>query len=148
MALKEEFDYLSFRCCYCSAFNPARKKRPIAPKLDTTLSIKNKQSDVSDSDRHSQSDTESESESAAPIITEPYSDSQDEHEPQVHETATSLSDSDKLSDFDIKNSDTESSAMEVDTTLSPTEENTIRNSDTTHESHVESVTAEEPKQQD
>ncbi|XP_062601700.1 endoplasmic reticulum junction formation protein lunapark-B-like isoform X2 [Saccostrea cucullata] len=34
MALKEEFEYIAFRCAYCRYFNPARKQRPTAPKLD------------------------------------------------------------------------------------------------------------------
>lgn len=34
MALKEEFEYTAFRCCYCYHLNPARKQRPTAPKLD------------------------------------------------------------------------------------------------------------------
>lgn len=34
MALKEEFEYLAFRCCYCYALNPARKQRPRAPQLN------------------------------------------------------------------------------------------------------------------
>lgn len=32
MALKEEFEYLSYKCCYCYNFNPARKQRPDLPK--------------------------------------------------------------------------------------------------------------------
>lgn len=35
MAFKEEFEYLAFQCCYCNAFNPARKKRPTGPRFDT-----------------------------------------------------------------------------------------------------------------
>ncbi|XP_041372048.1 endoplasmic reticulum junction formation protein lunapark-B-like [Gigantopelta aegis] len=34
MALKEEYEYLTFRCCYCYSMNPSRKKRPYAPKLE------------------------------------------------------------------------------------------------------------------
>ncbi|XP_070175331.1 endoplasmic reticulum junction formation protein lunapark-A-like isoform X2 [Littorina saxatilis] len=34
MALPEEFEYLSFRCCYCYNMNQARKMRPFAPKLE------------------------------------------------------------------------------------------------------------------
>ncbi|BFZ06527.1 hypothetical protein BsWGS_09566 [Bradybaena similaris] len=34
MALKEEFEYLSFRCCYCYNLNPAKKQRPLAPRLE------------------------------------------------------------------------------------------------------------------
>lgn len=33
MALKEEFEYVAFRCCYCMAPNHARKQRPFAPRL-------------------------------------------------------------------------------------------------------------------
>ncbi|XP_056904368.1 endoplasmic reticulum junction formation protein lunapark-B isoform X3 [Takifugu flavidus] len=33
MALKEEFEYLAFRCAYCYFLNPARKMRPQAPRL-------------------------------------------------------------------------------------------------------------------
>uniref|UniRef100_A0A668SJ46 Endoplasmic reticulum junction formation protein lunapark n=1 Tax=Oreochromis aureus TaxID=47969 RepID=A0A668SJ46_OREAU len=33
MALKEEFEYIAFRCAYCYFLNPARKTRPQAPKL-------------------------------------------------------------------------------------------------------------------
>ncbi|EHB12771.1 Protein lunapark [Heterocephalus glaber] len=33
MALKEEFEYIAFRCAYCFFLNPARKTRPQAPKL-------------------------------------------------------------------------------------------------------------------
>ncbi|XP_057704253.1 endoplasmic reticulum junction formation protein lunapark-B isoform X2 [Corythoichthys intestinalis] len=33
MALKEEFQYLAFRCAYCYFLNPARKTRPQAPRL-------------------------------------------------------------------------------------------------------------------
>ncbi|XP_011301002.1 protein lunapark-B isoform X1 [Fopius arisanus] len=34
MALKEEFEYFGFRCCYCNYWNPARKQKPSAPKLE------------------------------------------------------------------------------------------------------------------
>ncbi|KAK3702891.1 hypothetical protein QZH41_014155, partial [Actinostola sp. cb2023] len=34
MALKEEFEYVAFRCCYCFYMNPARKRRLTAPKLE------------------------------------------------------------------------------------------------------------------
>ncbi|XP_014216815.1 endoplasmic reticulum junction formation protein lunapark isoform X2 [Copidosoma floridanum] len=36
MALKEEFEYFAFRCCYCNFWNPARKQKPSAPKLDVS----------------------------------------------------------------------------------------------------------------
>lgn len=33
MALKEEFEYVAFRCAYCYFLNPARRSRPQAPRL-------------------------------------------------------------------------------------------------------------------
>ena len=39
MALKEEFEYIGFKCCYCFFYNPARKLRPEAPKLELTTDI-------------------------------------------------------------------------------------------------------------
>uniref|UniRef100_A0A671Q2S6 Endoplasmic reticulum junction formation protein lunapark n=1 Tax=Sinocyclocheilus anshuiensis TaxID=1608454 RepID=A0A671Q2S6_9TELE len=33
MALKEEFEYIAFRCAYCYFLNPAQKTRPQAPRL-------------------------------------------------------------------------------------------------------------------
>ncbi|ELU00413.1 hypothetical protein CAPTEDRAFT_150995 [Capitella teleta] len=39
MALKEEFEYISFRCCYCYRMNSARKIRANAPRLDLTPAI-------------------------------------------------------------------------------------------------------------
>merc|ERR1711983_619044 len=36
MALKEEFEYIAYRCAYCHYWNPARKQRPTAPKLEAT----------------------------------------------------------------------------------------------------------------
>ncbi|XP_072753098.1 endoplasmic reticulum junction formation protein lunapark-A isoform X2 [Anoplolepis gracilipes] len=39
MALKEEFEYFAFRCCYCGFWNPARKQKPFAPKLEFDSSV-------------------------------------------------------------------------------------------------------------
>lgn len=36
MALKEEFEYIAFRCAYCYFLNPAKKTRPQAPRLPET----------------------------------------------------------------------------------------------------------------
>ncbi|XP_064471846.1 endoplasmic reticulum junction formation protein lunapark-like isoform X2 [Ornithodoros turicata] len=33
MALKEEYEYLAFRCCYCFHWNAAKKQRPELPKV-------------------------------------------------------------------------------------------------------------------
>lgn len=40
MALREEFEYISYRCCYCHYWNPARKQRPVAPRLPNPALLK------------------------------------------------------------------------------------------------------------
>lgn len=71
MALKEEFDYLSFRCCYCHYYNAARKQRPQAPRLSPiagsrSLTAANQmqsgsgKDDTSDSEKYSGSDSDDE----------------------------------------------------------------------------------------
>ncbi|XP_026273757.1 endoplasmic reticulum junction formation protein lunapark-A isoform X1 [Frankliniella occidentalis] len=67
MALKEEFEYLSFRCSYCHYYNPARKQRPQAPRLSPVPGSKlhavgqlqhaGKSDDTSDSEKNSGSDS-------------------------------------------------------------------------------------------
>lgn len=117
MALKEEFEYLSFRCCYCYFLNPARKKRPPAPKLEIgakqQLSIEGP--NTSESEKNSSTDTDSEQEATLsspsrfsrnlqtlyPKEKEPSSDSE-------------RNDFDKLSDAEFKNSDNETTATEID----------------------------------
>ncbi|KAJ8963101.1 hypothetical protein NQ318_018566 [Aromia moschata] len=96
MALKEEFEYLSFRCCYCSAFNPACKKRPTGPKFESSISPTKAlpAPDSSESDKS----TDSDAESKKLIITELRSDSPD---------TGRLSDFDKLSDLDAKGPDSD-----------------------------------------
>ncbi|XP_076332034.1 endoplasmic reticulum junction formation protein lunapark-like isoform X2 [Tachypleus tridentatus] len=52
MALKEEFEYIVFRCCYCFQLNPSRKQRPQSAKKAETQSsseiLDHKSSDASD----------------------------------------------------------------------------------------------------
>jgi len=52
MALREEFEYVAYRCCYCYYWNPARKQRPVAPRLPdaATLPQSGAPSDTSDDD--------------------------------------------------------------------------------------------------
>ncbi|XP_035775361.1 endoplasmic reticulum junction formation protein lunapark-B-like [Anopheles albimanus] len=35
MALKEEYEFTAFRCAFCGLFNPAKKQRPVAPRLSS-----------------------------------------------------------------------------------------------------------------
>ncbi|GFG31479.1 hypothetical protein Cfor_11958 [Coptotermes formosanus] len=60
MALKEEFEYLAFRCCYCFYWNPARKQRPQAPRLPSGSVVSEFSEHGSSSEVESASDTEEE----------------------------------------------------------------------------------------
>ncbi|XP_062354107.1 endoplasmic reticulum junction formation protein lunapark [Cinclus cinclus] len=46
MALKEEFEYIAFRCAYCFFLNPARKTRPQAPRLPDFSFEKNQSTEL------------------------------------------------------------------------------------------------------
>lgn len=52
MALREEFEYIAYRCCYCYYWNPARRQRPVAPRLPDPGS-QTRTSDTEDSSRSS-----------------------------------------------------------------------------------------------
>ncbi|XP_037944902.1 endoplasmic reticulum junction formation protein lunapark-B isoform X2 [Teleopsis dalmanni] len=82
MALKEEFDYVTFRCAFCHSLNPSRKSRPAAPRLQThpigNFSIKKTSSESSSSD------TESESKFKAPTIQVTAAESPTENLPDLN----------------------------------------------------------------
>ncbi|XP_020290081.1 protein lunapark-A isoform X2 [Pseudomyrmex gracilis] len=69
MALKEEFEYFGYRCCYCGFLNPARKQKPFAPKLEFDVTSCTSNTSVAEADAEevtpkvelepSQSDTDS-----------------------------------------------------------------------------------------
>ncbi|XP_045461337.1 endoplasmic reticulum junction formation protein lunapark [Harmonia axyridis] len=82
MALREEFEYLSFNCCYCHHFNHARKQKPPAPKLGAGMNtiVKSlKEADTSDSEKNSSS-----SDSDTQIVQ-----SKEDDEPQEQTTPVS-----------------------------------------------------------
>ncbi|KAG5682918.1 hypothetical protein PVAND_012236 [Polypedilum vanderplanki] len=62
MALQEEYEYAAFRCAFCNFFNPAKKLRPIAPRLQTETHVPsfNIQRPSTSSDSSSCSDTDNE----------------------------------------------------------------------------------------
>ncbi|XP_006607211.1 endoplasmic reticulum junction formation protein lunapark-B [Apis dorsata] len=48
MALKEEFEYFGFRCCYCNFWNPARKQKPSIPKPECNVGFSSPSSTTSE----------------------------------------------------------------------------------------------------
>ncbi|RWS29253.1 protein lunapark-like protein [Leptotrombidium deliense] len=86
MALKDEFEYLAFRCCYCFTFNPSRKERPFAPRL---LPI--------DAGRPS----------LTPVVDEPESDSESKKNDTLNiEEVSHVSEIEPIDEDDSEESDT------------------------------------------
>lgn len=53
MALKEEFEYVAYRCCYCFYWNPAKKQRPVAPRLPTAQDFANRHQEEEEEEEES-----------------------------------------------------------------------------------------------
>lgn len=66
MAYRDEVEYISFRCCYCYTFNPALKKRPVAPKFEYQL--QSTQESDSDSEKNSPEDSSSETDDGVVVL--------------------------------------------------------------------------------
>merc|ERR1712060_403912 len=91
MALKEEFEFIAFRCCYCYYWNPARKQRPVAPKLQQPPIHS-----VSSTDSSSEEGPSNEMEDNKPELEK----STDVLEPHQHDkTTTSLDSKDEEMDL-------------------------------------------------
>ncbi|CAG2172234.1 unnamed protein product, partial [Oppiella nova] len=115
MALKEEFEYIAYICCYCKRFNPARKTRPAPPPLET--SDHNKRSSIS---------------SLAPVIDEPESDTESERgrrsaveqTTQIQEITThSEADNQSINTEVVSKSDDSNEAEEEEQTTEEVESN-------------------------
>lgn len=66
MALREEFEYIAYRCCYCYYWNPARKQRPVAPRLPDPGQVRTEDTDSSRSS--SASGSRSSSRTRGPLL--------------------------------------------------------------------------------
>uniref|UniRef100_I3JPP4 Endoplasmic reticulum junction formation protein lunapark n=1 Tax=Oreochromis niloticus TaxID=8128 RepID=I3JPP4_ORENI len=80
MALKEEFEYIAFRCAYCYFLNPARKTRPQAPKLTEVAG------------NHKMSPEATGTDPAIPTATEPSSASDGQNTPESQDLPSEKSD--------------------------------------------------------
>ncbi|XP_031714574.1 endoplasmic reticulum junction formation protein lunapark-A [Anarrhichthys ocellatus] len=119
MALKEEFEYVAFRCAYCYFLNPARKTRPQAPrlpevsgelKMPSEAPVPSSAADVDDdpsvsgqtklADVSAETDTK---EPGTPATTEPGSASDSQSTPESQDLPSEKSDGEQ-----------DASAMEVE----------------------------------
>ncbi|XP_078048079.1 zinc-ribbon metal-binding protein lunapark isoform X3 [Augochlora pura] len=81
MSLKEEFEYFGFKCCYCNTWNPARKQKSAAPRLELDASTISTQDSTSNVSEHALSPNVSEK----PIQTELSSPSDTDSDIEVVE---------------------------------------------------------------
>jgi len=91
MALRDEFEYIAFRCCYCYYWNPARKQRPVAPRLpDPTTAAAMSSAVSSSSDSSDQSGPESAEQSRRNSVTEPVTIGGEPNENVVQESSSGV----------------------------------------------------------
>ncbi|XP_051753168.1 endoplasmic reticulum junction formation protein lunapark-B isoform X2 [Ctenopharyngodon idella] len=92
MALKEEFEYVAFRCAYCYFMNPARKTRPQAPRLPEFSFERRLRSESPETQSSAATETPEDSDAPEDDVERPTSaDPQDaaaEDPPVAHETET------------------------------------------------------------
>lgn len=130
MALMDEFEYVSFKCCYCMAVNSARKVRPIAPKLHFDSpelpqlpAPVSDQSGTSESEKNSGSDTDAEDADVRPTPTlETLFRKHTESRGVGNDEATVSSDNepndfDKLSDLESRDSEVEAQPVNATQTI-------------------------------
>ncbi|XP_060944341.1 endoplasmic reticulum junction formation protein lunapark-A [Limanda limanda] len=119
MAIKEEFEYIAFRCAYCYFLNPANKTRPQAPSLPVVPGELKMSSEASF--HSSEADVDDEQSSIGKSKLADASAEPDAEEPETQTTAESHPTSDEQSppesqDLPSEKSDGEQdvSAMEVE----------------------------------
>jgi endoplasmic reticulum junction formation protein lunapark len=93
MALKEEFEYLSFKCAYCGSFNVSRKQKLDVPAraslADLTIAHQQQQQQQQQHQSNSQSDSKS---------TETSSESETEFKDSLKDNETTIDDTNKTVD--------------------------------------------------
>jgi len=141
MALREEFEYVAFRCCYCYYWNPARKQRPVAPRLPdaaaASISDSSSGSDMSappsaiQSRRASVVEVESEDASADSVITDANLVKQ-ALEP-AEEGGLSQSEAHEASDIEVINKDEVEEESDIRSEITEEETKTVssQNEETT-----------------
>ncbi|ESO85439.1 hypothetical protein LOTGIDRAFT_229442 [Lottia gigantea] len=149
MALKEEFEYLSFRCCYCFTFNTARKQKPNAPKLEFPTPVMQRKKYSPDASKNNDSSSEEE---------EDGSSEGDKREGATSETQRKHSENGKSNVPDSTTPNTEKKREVIPAASKaskPTTENLIQRklvsnptpkSESVHEKNVNGVSDQVPKE--
>ncbi|XP_053296241.1 endoplasmic reticulum junction formation protein lunapark-A [Pleuronectes platessa] len=112
MAIKEEFEYIAFRCAYCYFLNPARKTRPQAPSLPVVAGELKMSSEASF--QSSDADVDAEQSSIGKSKLADASAEPDAEEPETQTTAESHPTSDEQSSPESQDLPSEKSEGEQD----------------------------------
>ncbi|XP_010138097.1 PREDICTED: protein lunapark [Buceros rhinoceros silvestris] len=124
MALKEEFEYVAFRCAYCFFLNPARKTRPQAPRLPDFSFEKKKSTEL-----------KCETEPPEPREREP----QEPHQTEVSEDVAQITETSEMGDK-------APGPEQLDDKLVEEVEKEAENISTTEDSISESISAEQSEE--
>uniref|UniRef100_A0A182PD21 Endoplasmic reticulum junction formation protein lunapark n=1 Tax=Anopheles epiroticus TaxID=199890 RepID=A0A182PD21_9DIPT len=81
MVLKEEYEYTAFRCAFCNALNPAKKQRPVAPRLPYEQEQLDRLSQKADTSSESEAEEGDDGSSGSSQSGEPRSPGVGEEEP-------------------------------------------------------------------
>ncbi|XP_076279744.1 zinc-ribbon metal-binding protein lunapark isoform X2 [Lasioglossum baleicum] len=101
MSLKEEFEYFGFKCCYCNTWNPARKQKCAAPRLelDATIESPMQLNTSNESEEQTSSSPSNDNEAnAKPTQNEPSSPSDTDSDIEVVERPTESEDTEQTAE--------------------------------------------------
>ncbi|XP_052894063.1 endoplasmic reticulum junction formation protein lunapark-B [Anopheles moucheti] len=120
MVLKEEYEYTAFRCAFCNALNPAKKQRPVAPRLPYEQKQLDRLSQKPDTSSGSEAEDGEELSSGSSQSGEPRSPGVGEEEP--FEPVQEVKEEDVRN---MANSETENASSDVVTSTAAEPESTV-----------------------
>lgn len=114
MSLKEEFEYFGFKCCYCNTWNPARKQKCAAPRLEHDVTLSSMQLNTSNEseEQTSQSPSNDNEGNANSTQNEPSSPSDTDSDIEVVERPTESEDTEQIAEDSKKEDDEPNDGVE------------------------------------
>lgn len=116
MALQEEYEYAAFRCAFCGAFNPAKKQRPLAPKLPFELAQLEKQKE-----QHGSSSSLAESEGSSSEGS-PSGEAESPEQEQASAPEQDELQEDEMPEADMADSSPVEPSDEIDPLIAPSDQ--------------------------
>jgi len=112
MALREEFEFIAYRCCYCHYWNPARKQKPTAPRLEPSalrpqISTESSSEDEESESRAKESESASETKETSKDIEKPVEKPAEKPAKETEETVRKNSSETSTSEDEKEKEDTD-----------------------------------------